>query len=60
MEKEVKKENPVVKFTKSQLVNSEKYSDNVDLLNALLDEKETYSLSEVDEKIEKYKKGKVK
>ena len=60
MEKEVKKENPVIKFTKSQLVNSEKYSDNVDLLNALLDEKETYSLSEVDEKIEKYKKGKVK
>lgn len=60
MKEEVKKENPVVKFTKSQLVNSKKYSDNVDLLNALLDEKETYSLSEVDEKIEKYKKGKVK
>lgn len=60
MEKEVKKEKQVVKFTKSQLVNSERYLDHVDLLNALLDEKETYSLSEVDEKIEKYKKGKVK
>lgn len=59
MEKEVKKEKQVVKFTKSQLVNSKSYLNHVDLLNALLDDNETYSLSEVNEKIEKYLKGKV-
>ena len=59
MKEEVKKEKPVEKKTKSQLVNSKSYLDHVDLLNALLDDNETYSLSEVNEKIEKYLKGKV-
>ena len=59
MKEEVKKEKTVEKFTKSQLVNSKSYLDYVDLLNALLDDNETYSLSEVNEKIEKYLKGKV-
>ena len=59
MKEEVKKEKPVEKFTKSQLVNSKSYLDHVDLLNALLNDNETYSLSEVKEKKKKYLKGKV-
>ena len=59
MKEAVKKEKPVDKFTKSQLVNSKSYLDYVDLLNALLDDNETYSLSQVNEKIDKYSKGKV-
>ena len=55
-----KKNNPTVKYTKSQLVASEKYSDNVDLLNALLNDNETYSIGEVDKKINTFMKGKVK
>lgn len=55
-----KKNKPTVKYTKSQLVASEKYSDNVDLLNALLNDNETYSIGEVDKKISTFMKGKVK
>ena len=39
------------RFTKQQIVNSKKFKDNVDLLNA--------SLEEVNKTIEDFRKGKV-
>ena len=48
-----------VKFSKKQLVKSARYKDNVDLVNTLLEDDKEYPLSEVDELIEKYLKGKV-
>lgn len=46
-------------FTKEQLVASAKYAGSRDLISALLDSKNTYTLDEVDKLIENYKKGKV-
>lgn len=48
------------KFSKKQIVNSKIFNNNKDLLNALLNENETYTKNEVYEIIEKFKKGKVK
>ena len=45
-------------FTKEQIVNSNTFIDNRDLLNAILEDK-SYSKREVDEIIKNYKKGKV-
>jgi len=47
------------KFSKKQIVSSKRYRNNVDLLNAVLKDNKTYTLKEVDEIIEKFKKGKV-
>lgn len=46
-------------FTKEQLLNSSKYKNRVDLLNVLLVDNKQYSLSEVDEKINKFMKRSV-
>lgn len=46
-------------FTKEQIMGSVKYSASKDLISALLDGKNTYTLDEVDRLIENYKKGKV-
>lgn len=48
------------KYSKKQIVNSKIFNNNKDLLNALLNENETYTKNEVYEIIEKFKKGKVK
>ncbi|WP_413840595.1 MULTISPECIES: hypothetical protein [unclassified Clostridioides] len=45
------------KFTKEQIVNSKKYVNRKDLLNAILKENELYSFSEVEEIINKFMKG---
>ncbi|EGT2204317.1 hypothetical protein DFW37_09545 [Clostridioides difficile] len=45
------------KFTKEQIVNSKKYVNRKDLLNAILQEKELYSFSEVEDRINKFMKG---
>ncbi|HHI5792494.1 TPA: hypothetical protein ACP6IR_002268 [Clostridioides difficile] len=45
------------KFTKEQIVNSKKYVNRKDLLNAILKENELYSFSEVEEMINKFMKG---
>ncbi|MDN9330660.1 hypothetical protein KLK89_02290 [Clostridioides difficile] len=45
------------KFTKEQIVNSKKYVNRKDLLNAILRENELYSFSEVEEIIDKFMKG---
>ncbi len=47
------------RFTKQQIVNSKKFKDNVDLLNALLKGDKLYTLEEVNKTIEDFRKGKV-
>ena len=47
------------KFTKEQLVNSEKYRQYKDLLQAILKENKQYTLKQIDEEIKKFMKGKV-
>lgn len=49
-----------VKFTKEQIVKAKKYRDRRDLVNALLVRDNSYTLSEVDELIDKFMKGSVK
>ena len=43
----------------TQIVNSKIYISNRDLLNAVLEENEKYSKTEIDEIIKNYMKGKV-
>ncbi|EOY7157810.1 hypothetical protein ACQD5W_002367 [Clostridioides difficile] len=45
------------KFTKEQIVNSKKYVNRKDLLNAILKENELYSFSEVEKIINNFMKG---
>ncbi|HBF9455748.1 TPA: hypothetical protein KO322_003663 [Clostridioides difficile] len=45
------------KFTKEQIVNSKKYVNRKDLLNAILKENDLYSFSEVEDMINKFMKG---
>ncbi len=46
-------------FTKEQLAASERYKDKRDLINALLDGKNLFTIKQTDALIEKYLKGKV-
>lgn len=46
-------------FSKEQLKNSKKFANRKDLIEVLLEEGRQYSISEVEEKIEKFMKGKV-
>ena len=45
-------------FRKSELVASERYAKDRDILSALLDANKTYSLEDCDRIIEKFKKAK--
>lgn len=47
-------------FSKEQIAISEKYRNQRDLVDALLDDKKKYTFETVDNLIEKYKKGQVK
>lgn len=47
-------------FTKQQLVNSKKYAEYQDVLNALLEDQVPYSFEVVDEKLKEFLEGKVK
>ena len=47
-------------FTKEQLLSSERFRNKRDLLNALLQKNKLYAVSEAEEMIEIYMKGKVK
>ncbi len=49
----------VNKFSKEKIVSSKRYKDKVDLVNALLSDSKEYSLSEVDDIINNFMKGKV-
>lgn len=46
-------------FSKEQILNSAKYKNRVDLVDALLDSRKTYTFKTVDSLIEEYMKGKV-
>lgn len=48
------------KFTKTSLVCSVRFRDKRDLLSALLGDSVEYTISEVEDMIAKYEKGKVK
>lgn len=50
----------VLKFTKKQFVNSQRFAKRRDLVNALLDDDETYSIEEVELKINNFLTGKNK
>ena len=47
-------------FAKRQLMSSSRFWDRRDLLEALLDEKELYTIKAVEKKIQKYMKGRVR
>lgn len=49
-----------IKFSKSQLVESKRFSGQKDLLNTILEDGKEYTLDEVVSRVEKYMKGKVK
>lgn len=48
------------KFSKAQIMVSERYVNRRDLVDALLDEKEVYTMTAVDDAIKNYMKGMVK
>ena len=58
-EKTEKKETAEVKFTKSQLIKSKKFSGKADVLNALLSDDKFYTIGDAEGIVEKYLKGKV-
>lgn len=47
-------------FSKEQIVASDKYRNQRDLVDALLEKDKKYTIATVDNLIEKYKKGQVK
>lgn len=47
-------------FSKGQILASARFADRRDLVDALLDEKKSYTVENVDSLIEKYMKGQVK
>lgn len=47
------------RFSKEQLLSSERFRDRRDILQALLCDGELYAVKAVEEKIERYMKGKV-
>lgn len=49
-----------IKFTKVQILSSEKYADRKDLISILLETDQAYSFSEVDRLINNFMEGKVK
>lgn len=53
-------QNLEAEFTKEQILKSKKYTEQRDLISALLENDKSYSLAEVDEMIEKFMKEGVK
>lgn len=47
-------------FNKEQIISSKRFSKQRDLVEALLDNEKKYTMEQVNEKIHKYMKGKVK
>jgi hypothetical protein len=50
----------LIEFSKEQILASARYSNNKDLVDAILDEKKKYDLETVDSLVKEYMKGKVK
>lgn len=55
----LEKSEDLSKFSKSQIVNSKKYSNRRDLLAALLEQDKEYSFSDIEEIINKFNEKKV-
>lgn len=55
----LEKSEDLSKFSKSQIVNSKKYSNRRDLLTALLEQDKEYSFSDIEEIINKFNDKKV-
>lgn len=51
--------NIIEKFSKTQIVNSKRFKENRDLLNAILEDNYVYTLDEIEVRIKEFKKGKV-
>ena len=51
---------PEAVYTREQVMSSQRYANRRDLVSVLLEDGKQYTLAEVDEKIEAFKKGKVK
>ncbi len=51
---------PEAVYTREQIVSSQRYATRRDLVHALLESGRTYTLAEVDARIEKFRKGAVK
>lgn len=47
------------KFTKEQLLYSDRFRDRIDLVSTILSDSEEYTIEFVEEQIEKYMKGQV-
>ncbi len=47
------------KFTKQELVRSNRFIDYVDVLTAILDKNKSYTIEETEKMIDKFMKGKV-
>lgn len=47
------------KFTKEQLLDSDRFRDRIDLVSTILSDGEEYTIDFVEEQIEKYMKGQV-
>lgn len=50
----------VVRYTKDQLIRSEKYRNQRDLLSALLDDRKIYSVIEAEKIMNQFMKGRVR
>ena len=50
----------VIRYTKDQLIRSERYRNQRDLLCALLDDRKVYSATEAEEIVNQFMKGRVK
>lgn len=48
------------RFSKEQLIASARFRERRDILEALLDEGGTYTVKDVEEKVENYMKGRVR
>lgn len=48
-----------VRYTKEQLASAKRYRGKKDLINALLESRQTYTMAEADETLEQFMKGKV-
>lgn len=48
-----------VKYGKSELMKSKRFLQDRDILNALLNDEDEYSVEEADDILKKWKKGKV-
>lgn len=50
----------VIRYAKGQILKSKRFSDQRDLLGAILEDEKAYSLEEVDAEIDGYKRKAVK